>query len=296
MQQPLTQNQLFDSLESLGFHTPQHGMVRKGAIKDFYEAQKTTREGLDYDIDGIVLSVNRMDRLQSLGTVNRNCPRGQIALKFPASTGYAIIKAIEVSPDGAAHLSPVAIFEPIDMMGAEIRRASLKSFRWLQSRSTRVKYFADKYRQEGMAADEAAALAEQHAGTHEQIGVGSIISVKRSGDVIPVVERVVSNLVAKFQLPTCCPTCQGPVCENGAFLDCENDECASKEAARMRRFLVNLKVKGLGQDTLVRYAEVGVTMLDFFQQDGFVDLEEKIKGKDGISWAIWQKIKTQLEA
>ena len=81
---------------------------------------------------------------------------------------------------------------------------------------------------------------------------------------------------------------------NGSYLDCSNDECSGKEANRMRRFLEKLRVKGLGQDSLVEYAEAGVTLLDFFADDGFATVEAKIRQHGGISLNIFAKVRAQL--
>jgi DNA ligase (NAD+) len=290
-----TQVSVFNHLQSLGFDTPKFGTFMAKDLKAFYEQAKSDRDGLDYDIDGIVLSTNSTADLADLGFVDRDCPKGQIALKFPAQTGFAIIREIETSADGQAHLSPVAIFDPIELNGAEIRRASLKSFRWVQDRAERVSYFRKKAKDAGVPAADIDATAEEWAGEFACVGVGTVVEIARSGDVIPVVKRVISNAKADLTLPKCCPSCNGPVAANGAFIDCINDECRSKEAARMRRFLEALRVKGLGQDTLVLYADAGVTVADFFEAD-FSAIEAKIANHPDISKVVWRKIRSQLEA
>lgn len=290
-----TQADKFSLLTQLGFNTPNQGTIPRAALPELYEHLKAVREELPYDVDGIVLALPSLERQAELGwTSDRKCPRGQIALKYPAKSGVVTIREIFVSTDGGAHLSPVAVFDPLEMQGAEIRRSHLKSFRWMTSRDARVKHFAAEHRRQGLTAEEALAQAELDAGTEECVGVGSVVEIVRSGDVIPTIKRVVSNLVAEVTTPDVCPCCSSPVVENGAYLDCSNGECPAKEANRMVRFLTNLRVKGLGQDTLVLYAEAGVTVLDFFLQDDFAALEAKIANRGDISKTVWQKIKAQL--
>lgn len=297
MQQPTTQTGIFQTLQGLGFSTPAFGTVAKKDLVKFYDDMKDRRDSLDYEVDGLVFSTDDCQKIADLGFIDRDCPRAQIALKYPPKIGVVIIKQIEVSADGAAHLSPVAIFDPVELGGAEIRRASLKSYRWMFDRQERVKYFRSKVRETGVTDKaEIERLSEEWAGTEEVVGEGSVVEIARSGDVIPVIKRVVSNKVAHALKPTCCPTCGGPTCENGAFIDCANDECDSKEAARMVRFLTALRVKGLAQDTLVLYANAGVKVRDFFLKDNFAAIEAKIALRTDISKKVFAKIKAQLLA
>lgn len=285
----------FEALQALGFQTPPAERLTKEQIPAYFERMKALRPTLDYEIDGLVFSVDNIEQLEAMGVYeDRQKPKGQIALKFPAQTDTVTIKVIHWSADGVAHLSPVGLFDPIMLAGAQISRSHLKSIEWMTSRDFRVKFFADKLRKEGYPSDEAAALAQDYAGTGETVGVGSVVEIARSGDVIPTIKRVVSNIAGQVDVPCNCPACGGPVEREGAFLNCINEECRSKEAARMRRFLTNLRVKGLDVDTLVLYADAGVTVQDFFLQDNFKTLESKIQGNPEISWAIWLKVKAQL--
>lgn len=291
---PTTQSEKFQLLESLGFQTPPHREISCNEIGEFFDQQIRDRDSLNYDIDGLVFSVNSLGRLAQLGYVDRNCPRGQIALKFPAKGSVVTIREVIWSADGGAHLSPIAIFDPIELAGATIRRASLKSYRWLTSRQARIDHFRAEARALGQTPEQANIYAVERAASQETVGVGSVVSIVRSGDIIPTVTGVISNIVGEANVPQQCPCCQSPTAQNGAFLDCVNPECPGKEANRMRRFLTRLHIKGLGQDTLVLYAEAGVTLLDFFADDGFAIVEDKIRKKGSISLNVWSKVKAQL--
>lgn len=292
-----TQTEKFARLSSLGFDVPQHGRVKRANIEPFYAQAIKDRPALDYDIDGLVLSVESLELLQRLGlTSDRTCPKGQIALKFPAQGSQVTIKAIEWSADGGAHLSPVAIFDPIEIAGAIVQRASLKSYRWMTDRSARVAQYRAEAKSAGMTEIDAVTQANEKAGTGMTVGIGSVVEVVRSGDVIPKIEAVVMNLLGDTCLPPACPCCGSAVAPAGAYLDCLNTDCEGKVANQMRRFLTTLGIKGLGQTTLVAYAEAGVTLLDFFHEDGFIGIEAKIKGAEGVSMAVWDKVKQQLLA
>lgn len=294
---PTTQTAKFAALTALGFDTPRHRTIATQDIASFFQDAIDNREALDYDIDGLVFSVESLDKLTRLGFTNdKQCPRGQIALKFPAQGSIVTIRQVVWSADGGAHLSPVAIFDPIEIAGAVIRRASLKSYRWMTSRAARLEQYRAEARAKGLSPIAAEQEALSLAGSAETVGVGSVVKIVRSGDVIPKIEGVVSNLVGDPQIPQACPCCGSPVEPNGAYLDCSNDECSGKEANRMRRFLEKLRVKGLGQDSLVEYAEAGVTLLDFFLEDDFKTIEDKIRKHPDISLPVWRKIKAQLLA
>lgn len=292
-----TQQQKFTLLQSMGFDTPRHAVLPKAAIPEYFRNVTASRPSLDFDIDGLVFSVNDLDKLEQLGfTSDRTCPKGQIALKFPAQGTIATIKAVEWSADGGAHLSPVGIIDPIELAGAIIQRVSLKSYRWMTSRAARLEQYRAEARKAGMNPIDAESFAQAAAGSSETVGIGSVIEVVRSGDVIPKIDAVVANLLGDCQLPEACPCCGSAVAPNGAYLDCQNVSCEGKSANQMRRFLTVVGVKGLGQATLVEYAEAGITLIDFFQQDDFAGIEAKLAAAGTISMAVWAKIKAQLLA
>lgn len=292
-----TMQQKFTALQAMGFDTPRHAVLPKADIPGYYEQVTASRANLDFDIDGLVFSVNDLPRLEQLGfTSDRTCPKGQIALKFPTQGFTATIREIEWSAEGGSHLSPVAIFDPVEILGAVIRRASLKSYRWMTSRADRVKQYRSELIAAGLSTIDATTAANERAGSEETVGIGSIVTIVRSGDVIPKIEGVVTNLTGDPQIPAACPCCGSAVAPNGAYLDCLNLECGGKTANHIRRFLTTIGVKGLGQTTLVEYAEAGITLLDFFQQDDFARVEAKLKAHGVSSLAVWQKVKAQLLA
>lgn len=268
--EPETMTERFNHLTNLGFHTPDNQRITKVEIEAYFEQKKLDRDALDYDIDGLVFSVDNIVEMESYGIENKNCPRGQVALKFPAEGAITTIRSIEWSQDGGAYVVPVAVYDPIEVMGATLQRASLKSMRWMIDNG---------------------------------VGIGSQIKIVRSGDVIPKIEEVLSNDGAEaINPPTHCNYCEGPISlgtnaytgEQDANLSCANEDCAAKHAYRMNHFLDTLRVKGLGRDSLLSYANVGVTVADFFQEN-FNSIEIKIAKDASISQKIWAKIRTQLE-
>lgn len=276
----------FRVLESMGFSVARNWPASRVSIQQLYEKVREERDSLGYEIDGLVISINDREAIRNLGVMDRkkHAPRAQVALKFPARGCVSTIREIFWSFEGAQYVSPVAIINPIEVSGATIGKVSLKSLRWMQSLAERKEHCRK------------AGQPEEYAGTEECVGVGSVVEVVRSGDVIPKIQRVVSNLVAEISVPTHCPEC-------GASIDstsearpfCVNRLCPCKEAARLNRFLKALRVKGLAHSTLLEYTRSGVTLLDWFDHEGFERVSEKAKANPNISNVIWAKIKTQLE-
>lgn len=256
----------FDRLNKLGFSTPRSWTLSAfdaSTMSNLIRESEEVRESLDFDIDGIVFSVNSLTTLESMGAQD-NCKRGQIAFKFQAKGAYVTITDIEWSFDGTESVMPVAIFDPIEIGGSTITRSSLKSFRWLMESG---------------------------------VGIGSTLKLVRSGDVIPTFIDGDIKYNPQFQqlnVPTFCPHCQSKVKAVGAQLACVNDSCPSKEAARINKFFKATDVKGLAVASLRAYTKCGVTLEDFFNDDLSV-VTQKIQKDPDISMAIWDKVRKQIE-
>lgn len=269
----------YSFLNSLGFDTPPSTVVRGAVnISEHLGQCQEIRDSLDYDIDGVIFSINDLGELSKAG-ITQDCPNGQIAYKFPAEGNWAVIRDIEWSFEGTESATPVGIYDPILLKGAECTRVSLKSYSWMKERN---------------------------------IGIGSMVRVVRSGDVIPTIPFKVDGRELQFSeyckftpeapemhLPTECPHCASAIVEDGAMLACSNNSCIAKEAARINKFLKALKVKGLDVGSLREYAKAGVTLADFFIDKQYARIsslvdEGRAKGLP-ISLVVWSKVKAQLQ-
>jgi len=172
-----TQSEALDLYRAWGLPvTPQAARVEgAGGLIAAYQRLEALRPHLDFDIDGVVYKVDRLDWQGRLGFVSRS-PRWAIARKFPAQQARTLLEAIDLQVGRTGAVTPVARLAPVTVGGVVVERATLHN------------------------ADEIA---------RKDIRVGDTVIVQRAGDVIPqVVEVVLADRPATsepFAFPTVCP-------------------------------------------------------------------------------------------
>jgi DNA ligase (NAD+) len=150
-------------------------------VADFHAEYGRRRDGLPYEIDGIVVKVNSLAQRALLGERSRSA-RWQVAWKFPGREAVTVMRAIEVGVGRTGALTPVAVLEPVTISGVTVGRASLHNEDIVRNLDVRI---------------------------------GDSVVVRRAGDVIPEVVEVVRSKrpvdAVPFAMPTRCPVCGAQV-------------------------------------------------------------------------------------
>ncbi|MGB1382633.1 MAG: NAD-dependent DNA ligase LigA [Porticoccaceae bacterium] len=243
-QKPDSHFAMLKRLGTLGFKINQHIKQVEGidACEDYYQYLAGLRDQLDYDIDGIVYKVNDFELQQRLGFVAK-APRWAIARKFPAQEEMTRLLDVEFQVGRTGAVTPVARLEPVFVGGVTVGNATLHN------------------------ADEIDRLG---------VCIGDTVIVRRAGDVIPQIAKVVLEKrpqdAQPIVFPDRCPVCQSTVkriegeavarCTGGLFCGAQTKEAIKHYASRKA-----MDIDGLGDklvDTLVDH-ELIYSVADLYE-------------------------------
>jgi len=185
-----TQFDMVKLLQAWGF--PVNPLMKRcESVEDLlavYHGIEESRAQLDYDIDGVVYKVDRLDLQERLGFVSRS-PRWAIAHKFPAEQAFTILNDIEIQVGRTGALTPVAKLEPITVGGVVVSNATLHNEDYIK----------------GIGQD-----GEPIRGGKD-LRIGDTVKIQRAGDVIPQIVDIDLDKrpdgTAPFDFPTVCPAC-----------------------------------------------------------------------------------------
>ena len=190
-------------------------------VEAYFQEWDTGRKNLPYMTDGVVVKVNDYQLQQQLGFTQK-FPRWAIALKYPAEESPTVVKDIIVNVGRTGAVTPMAVMQPVQLAGTTVQRATLHN-------SDRV--------------------------TELDIRVGDTVIVRKAGEIIPEVVRVLKDLrpddTVPYQMPTSCPECNSVLVrpENEAVTRCINSSCPAILRGSIIHFCSRnaLDIRGLGE-------------------------------------------------
>lgn len=268
VQLPPTHSQTLAWLRDLGLPVSAEVTTAQGlqGLLDYYAAIGSRRDALAYDIDGVVYKLDRFDAQRAMGFVSR-APRWAIAHKFPAQEASTTVEAIEVNVGRTGAVTPWVLMTPVHVGGVTVSRATLHN------------------------ADQIARL---------DVRVGDTVIVRRAGDVIPEVVRVVDSerpvdasgtpLHPAYVLPTACPVCGSAIereageviarCSGGLFCPAQRVQALYHFASRRA-----MDIEGLGErfaEALVQF-EFVQTVADLYalSVDDLLSMKRQADERDG---------------
>ncbi|MDV2581717.1 NAD-dependent DNA ligase LigA [Alkalibacillus haloalkaliphilus] len=263
-------------MKQLGFKTNQETKVFD-TIEDviqYTEDWTIKRSELDYEIDGIVIKVDSIDLQQELGFTAKS-PRWAIAYKFPAEEAVTKLYDIELSVGRTGAVTPTAILEPVQVAGTTVQRASLHN--------------------EDLIID-------------KDIRINDTVIIKKAGDIIPEVVRVVTDERTgdeqPFRMPKVCPECDEPIekVDGEVAYRCVNPNCPAQLKEALIHFVSRnaMNIDGLGEKVIEQLFdhELIKTIADLYKltPDDLLPLERMgQKSVDNLLSAIETSKENSLE-
>jgi DNA ligase (NAD+) len=202
-----------------------------GKIASFHQKLCEQRDELDYDIDGVVIKVDRYEQRESLGLRHRS-PRWALAWKFIPKKEVTVLEDIVVQVGRTGVLTPVALLQPVDVGGVTVSRATLHNQDEVEKKDVRP---------------------------------GDEVRIERAGDVIPeVVERIKKpgkKRAQPFSMPDGCPVCGAKIVRQGAYYLCPAGlSCEAQLVGHIIHYAAcdAMDIEGLGKETVRMLIDLGV--------------------------------------
>lgn len=239
----------------LGFDTvpllPIRGNCNAEFINIVVEQLRKRAKEKSFPIDGLVATYNDITYGESLGTTGHH-PKHSIAFKFAEDSAETVLREIEWSMGKTGSLTPVAIFDSVDLAGTSVSRASLHNISIMKELN---------------------------------ISIGSTVTVVKKNEIIPQIIYCDANAV-DVDIPTTCPVCSGEtqiVKENDSeVLMCTNPHCKGKLLGRVSHFVSKkgMDISGLSEETIKKLIELGwiAEITDIYNLDQYYDRLSTMSG------------------
>ncbi|MCI5769467.1 MAG: NAD-dependent DNA ligase LigA [Dorea longicatena] len=252
-------------LKSQGFTTVEYYMVTRDTVEDEVAKFSSKISENDFPSDGLVLTYDDIAYGRSLGRTAK-FPRDSFAFKWQDEIRETVLREIEWSPSRTGLINPVAIFDPVELEGTTVSRASVHNISIMEEL---------------------------------ELGIGDRIEVYKANMIIPQIAENLTRSGVK-DIPCKCPVCQGETkirqVGNAKALYCMNPECQAKHVKSFALFVSRdaLNIEGLSEATLEKFISRGYihTFADIFHLDQY---KEEIQKMEGFGEKSYKKLTESIE-
>ena len=252
-------------LKSQGFTTVEYYMVTRDTVEDEVAKFSSKISENDFPSDGLVLTYDDIAYGRSLGRTAK-FPRDSFAFKWQDEIRETVLREIEWSPSRTGLINPVAIFDPVELEGTTVSRASVHNISIMEEL---------------------------------ELGIGDRIEVYKANMIIPQIAENLTRSGVK-DISCKCPVCQGETkirqVGNAKALYCMNPECQAKHVKSFALFVSRdaLNIEGLSEATLEKFISRGYihTFADIFHLDQY---KEKIQKMEGFGEKSYKKLTESIE-
>ncbi len=252
-------------LKSQGFTTVEYYMVTRDTVEDEVTKFSSKISENDFPSDGLVLTYDDIAYGRSLGRTAK-FPRDSFAFKWQDEIRETVLREIEWSPSRTGLINPVAIFDPVELEGTTVSRASVHNISIMEEL---------------------------------ELGIGDRIEVYKANMIIPQIAENLTRSGVK-DIPCKCPVCQGETkirqVGNAKALYCMNPECQAKHVKSFALFVSRdaLNIEGLSEATLEKFISRGYihTFADIFHLDQY---KENIQKMEGFGEKSYKKLTESIE-
>ena len=252
-------------LKSQGFTTVEYYMVTRDTVEDEVAKFSSKISENDFPSDGLVLTYDNIAYGRSLGRTAK-FPRDSFAFKWQDEIRETVLREIEWSPSRTGLINPVAIFDPVELEGTTVSRASVHNISIMEEL---------------------------------ELGIGDRIEVYKANMIIPQIAENLTRSGVK-DIPCKCPVCQGETkirqVGNAKALYCMNPECQAKHVKSFALFVSRdaLNIEGLSEATLEKFISRGYihTFADIFHLDQY---KEEIQKMEGFGEKSYKKLTESIE-
>ncbi|MCR5831641.1 MAG: NAD-dependent DNA ligase LigA [Lachnospiraceae bacterium] len=255
----------FDFLKEQGFEVVEYYVVNPDTILDRIAYFASTIEDNDIPSDGLVLTLNDLAYSASLGRTAK-FPRDSIAFKWADEVRETKLLEIEWSPSRTGLINPVAVFEPVELEGTTVSRASVHNLSFIESLG---------------------------------LGIGDTVTVYKANMIIP---QIADNLTrsGNLEIPDKCPACAGPTTvmnDNGTrTLVCTNKDCSAKKIKSFTLFVSRdaMQIDGMSEATLEKLVARGMIreFADIYKLGRY---REEICAMDGFGAKSFENMTESIE-